>query len=106
MSLSASNVRGNTKKAVINSVFFIGYSTGCIAGPQLWKSNAAPRYSEGVICSIVAWALLYPVMIWYWWLNSTENKRRDQLQAQTDLGHYVAGEDVTDKEDLTFRYTT
>lgn len=107
MSLSASNVRGNTKKAVVNATFFIGYASGCIAGPQLWKSDAAPRYFEGVVCSIVAWVVLYPVMGYYWWLNTQENKRRDALlEGQGVVRAYVAGEDVTDKEDLTFRYTT
>lgn len=36
MSLLASNIRGNTKKATVNSLFNIGYCVGFIVGPQLW----------------------------------------------------------------------
>jgi MFS family permease len=36
MSMLASNVRGNTKKATINALFNIGYCVGFIVGPQLW----------------------------------------------------------------------
>lgn len=63
MSLSASNVRGNTKKAFVNAVFFVGYSTGCIAAPQLWTQP--PRYSAGVICALVDWGLVYIFIPWY-----------------------------------------
>lgn len=42
-SMIASNVQGNTKKSTISNIFFVGYTTGCIAGPQLWTSQDAPR---------------------------------------------------------------
>ncbi|KAK4505389.1 hypothetical protein PRZ48_003352 [Zasmidium cellare] len=103
MSLSASNVRGNTKKAFVNAVFFVGYSTGCIAAPQLWTEP--PRYSAGVICALVDWGLVYVFIPWYWWLCYRENKKRDRQQGQ-DIVSFIAGADVTDKEDKSFRYTT
>lgn len=43
-SMIASNVKGNTKKSVVSGIFFIGYTTGCICGPQLWQAVDAPRY--------------------------------------------------------------
>lgn len=103
MSLSASNCRGNTKKAFVNAMFFIGYCTGCIAAPQLWKDP--PRYRNGVICALVDWGLVYFVIPWYWWLCSRENKKRDREQGE-GMGAFVAGADVTDKDDRSFRYTT
>ncbi|KAJ4259547.1 hypothetical protein NW762_007476 [Fusarium torreyae] len=57
LSLSASNVKGNTKRALVNCMFFIGYCAGCIGSPQLWTHG--PRYREGVITSIVTWCLLH-----------------------------------------------
>ncbi|CAA9956601.1 Major facilitator superfamily transporter [Pyrenophora teres f. maculata] len=34
MSLNASNMRGNTKRSVVNTAYFIGYCSGCIGFPQ------------------------------------------------------------------------
>ena len=101
MSLSASNVRGNTKKAFVNAVFFVGYCTGVTAAPQLWTDP--PRYRNGVICALVDWGLIYVFIPWYWWLCWSENRKRDRLHA---TGGFLAGSDVTDRQDKTFRYTT
>lgn len=43
-SMIASNIKGNTKKSAVSNMFFIGYTTGCIVGPQLWTAQDAPRY--------------------------------------------------------------
>lgn len=105
MSLSASNVRGNTKKAVVNALFFVGYCTGCIAAPQLWTDP--PRYRKGVICALVDWGLVFLFVPLYWWLCWSDNKRRDEAQGESQvMDNFVAGADVTDKEDRSFRYTT
>lgn len=105
MSLSASNVRGNTKKAVINALFFVGYSTGCIAAPQLW--DHPPRYRAGVVCALVDWALVYVFIPWYWWVCWRDNRRREKVQGESEgMGAFLAGVDVTDRQDERFRYTT
>lgn len=103
MSLSASNVRGNTRKAFVNAVFFVTYSTGCIAAPQLWTTP--PRYSAGVICALVDWGLVYVFIPWYWWLCWRENRERDRQTGEA-IATFVAGADMTDKQDKGFRYTT
>jgi hypothetical protein len=46
LSLSASNVKGNTKRAVVNTMYFIGYCAGCVGTPQLWLSIQKPRYTQ------------------------------------------------------------
>ncbi|ODM23084.1 hypothetical protein SI65_00673 [Aspergillus cristatus] len=86
MSLSASNVKGNTKRAIVNTYFFIGLCVGCIAGPQLWEPSAAPRFFSGVTMGLSCW-------------------KRDREQG-VDSGPVTAyaGEDLTDKEDVLFRY--
>ncbi|KAF2772952.1 pantothenate transporter [Teratosphaeria nubilosa] len=103
MSLSASNVRGNTKKAVVNAVFFVGYCTGGVAAPQLWTKP--PRYINGVICALVNWCLVYVIIPYYWWTCKRENRKRDRMHGE-GMVQFVAGTDVTDKEDKAFRYTT
>lgn len=103
LSLSASNVKGNTKRAVVNSLFFIGYCVGCIAAPQLWQHK--PKYFEGVVTAIVTWCLLFVVTGLYWYICARDNNKRELELAQGIVGEEIpAGADVTDKEDRSFRY--
>jgi len=111
LSLSASNVKGNTKRAIVNTMFFIGYCAGCIGSPQLWTEK--PRYTKGVITSIVTWCLLFIAVIIYRFLCVFDNKKRDSILDSSTDGHYHEVEidenglprtDLTDKEDQIFRY--
>lgn len=106
MSLNASNVRGNTKKSIVNTLYFIGYCTGGIAFPQLWSSTDAPRYIRGLICSLVAWSLFIVLMFVYWAVAARRNHSRAKLAEESILHEYEPGADVTDFEDKTFRYST
>lgn len=112
LSLSASNVKGNTKRAVVNTMFFIGYCAGCIGSPQLWTKR--PRYTEGVIAAIVTWCLLFVVIVAYRAACVRDNRRRDDAAASgssetvrdVDLDENGAPRwDLTDKEDGLFRYS-
>jgi len=106
LSLSASNVKGNTKRAVVNTLFFIGYCAGCIGAPQLWLSNQKPRYTQGLITDLVAWVLLWVAVATYWYLCHSENKERDaREEAGEESAGFEKGQDVTDKEDISFRYS-
>jgi hypothetical protein len=112
LSLAASNFKGNTKRAIVNGMFFIGYCTGCIASPQLWTHR--PRYTSGVITSIVTWCLLFCVVILFRFLCVWDNKKRDEQAANSDpmsVEQHVALDenglpqtDLTDKQDREFRY--
>lgn len=103
LSLSASNVKGNTKCAMVNTFFFIGYCVGCVAGPQAWTKP--PRYLAGVILDIVIWALLFVAIVGYWYVCARDNARRDREQASGDAVTESEDIDVTDKEDKSFRYS-
>lgn len=105
LSLSASNVKGNTKRAVVNTMYFIGYCAGCIGAPQLWKADQKPRYIQGVITDLVAWGLLLVATAGYWYCCASENKRRDAIQGDEYVSPFEKGADITDGEDLTFRYS-
>ncbi|KAL5002725.1 major facilitator superfamily domain-containing protein [Aspergillus recurvatus] len=117
LSLVASNVKGNTKRAVVNAMFFIGYCAGCIASPQLWTHR--PKYLEGLITALVTWGLLIFTTIIYRVLCITDNKRRER-EGQEQHGSGLEGEggvgygdigggaetiDLTDKQDRAFRYS-
>lgn len=116
-SMMATNVKGNTKKSVVSSLFFIGYSVGCISGPQLWQAQDAPRYTKGCISSLISWALLVLTYAGYYFYLRHENKKRTALvsavveETGTNDGkveEHVGVEidsDLTDKQDLKFLYT-
>ena len=111
LSLFASNFKGNTKRAIVNTMFFIGYCAGCIGSPQLWTHK--PRYTEGVITSIVTWCLLFVAVVVYRMLCVWDNKKRESRGglSPTDTSQDVVLDengqprtDFTDKEDKHFRY--
>ncbi|KAF5500222.1 putative transporter [Colletotrichum siamense] len=113
LSLTASNVKGNTKRAIVNAMFFIGYCAGCIGAPQLWTEK--PRYFKGVVTAIVTWCLLFTVIVAYRWLCSRDNAEREAAASSGQGAEYSenvvlddAGapvNDLTDKEDRQFRYS-
>lgn len=115
ISLTASNVKGNTKRAIVNAMFFIGYCAGCIGAPQLWTHK--PRYFSGVVTAVVTWCLLFLAIVWYRYVCHKDNSRR---AAEEDAGIGGASNargglalldgtgalksDLTDREDREFRY--
>ncbi|CAH0054052.1 unnamed protein product [Clonostachys solani] len=113
LSLSASNIKGNTKRATVNTMFFIGYCAGCIGSPQLWTES--PRYTNGVITAIVTWVTLYVVSGLYRVICTRENKKRDLAMAESGpqaSTHVVLDKngmpktDLTDIDDKMFRYSS
>ena len=104
LNLSASNVKGNTKRSIVYTYYFSGYSVGCIAATKFWKAGAAPRFKEGVITAIVTWCLLIIFMGSYWLICRAENHRRELAAGTNHESTEKSREDMTDKEDLLFRY--
>jgi hypothetical protein len=116
LSLTASNVKGNTKRSVVSAVFFIGYCAGCIGAPQLWTEK--PRYFKGVVAGLVTWCLLFVVVIAYRFVCMRDNVSREKVanEAAGEDGIIAHGEvildrygapktDLTDREDSRFRYS-
>ncbi|TQN67550.1 putative transporter, partial [Colletotrichum shisoi] len=108
LSLTASNVKGNTKRAIVDAMFFVGYCAGCIGAPQLWTEK--PRYFNGVVAAIVTWCLLFVEIIVYRYLCSRDNSKRDAGLSGAQSSGTGHGEvtlddggapdsDMTDKQD-------
>lgn len=116
LSLQTANTSGHTKKVVTNAVLFLGYCTGNIAGPFFYKADQSPRYELGIWSMIVSHLLEVVVVITLRILLSRENKRRDMIQGiedgeSDDLKEArererdrTAFSDMTDRENLNFRY--
>lgn len=116
LSLSTANIAGHTKKVVTNAVLFLGYCTGNIAGPFFYKAEQAPTYPLGIWSMIVSHLIEICIVLTLRFLLKHENARRDRLQgvgkwaraeadgaAERDLDATAFG-DLTDKENLNFRY--
>jgi len=117
LSLQIANTAGHTKKVVTNAVLFLGYCTGNIAGPFFYKTSQAPTYPLGIWSMIVSHLLEVCVICLFWFTLRSENKRRDRIQGHEgltadQLAEKVKGEahdrtafaDLTDRENLNFRY--
>ncbi|KAJ3940519.1 uncharacterized protein N0V96_009523 [Colletotrichum fioriniae] len=106
LSLQTANIAGHTKKVVTSACLFLGYCVGNIAGPFFYKSDQAPKYELGIWSMIVAHLLEVVVVIALRFLLKWENDRRDRMQgevAEVDLDATAFG-DLTDRENLNFRY--
>ncbi|OAL71791.1 MFS transporter [Trichophyton violaceum] len=115
----ASNVAGSTKRSVSAALVTASFSIGNIIGPQTFQAKDAPRYIPAKIAVLATQAcgavLAVCLLGYYIW----ENKRRDRVAAQnsqalpvsedTTLSQTTSAEqkkwdNLTDKENLTFRY--
>ncbi|KAJ9636855.1 hypothetical protein H2199_007849 [Coniosporium tulheliwenetii] len=110
--LMSSNVKGNTKKAVVGAIFFVFYCVGCISGPQLWQRQDAPRYYKGCIASVTSWGLLIISFLAYSYSAKYSNRKRDREALEGRQGSVVADNnigvsvdsDLTERQDRAFRY--
>lgn len=69
-------------------------------GPQTFRDEDAPRYAPAlitlVVCNIMTILLLSALFAYY----KYQNKIRDRM----DVAPPPEGEDLTDKENMAFRY--
>lgn len=105
LSLNASNTRGNTRKAVVNNTFFIGYCLAAIIGPQWWNYSKDPTYHTGLTVNIVFWGVFEVFLIGYRYMCIRENKKRDEMAERGEIPDYDDATDLTDKDDMYHRYS-
>jgi len=108
-SLMSSNIAGHTKKGMVNMFMFAGYCVGFICGPQFFLTKEAPLYPTGFKTMIVTFAIIMLSPGLHWLYLTWEDRKRDERAVQTageDV--YVHNEeflDLTDKQQVHFRYT-
>ncbi|KUI63989.1 hypothetical protein VM1G_10738 [Cytospora mali] len=103
-SYAGANYSGHTKKVTMNAILLMSFCLGNIIGPLTFKGKDAPEYIPAKIAIVVTTAFaccMTAVLMAYY---AYENKRRDKLGAGVE--HKENGEflDLTDKENLEFRY--
>ncbi|RJE23435.1 Allantoate [Aspergillus sclerotialis] len=114
LSILTGNIAGHTKKVVTNAMIFLGVCAGNIAGPFFYKSDQAPGYALKIWSMIVANFVEIALILILGFVLAWENRRRDRAQGLVpgDNADYVrqleldrtAFSDLTDKENMNFRY--
>ncbi|OJD32040.1 mfs general substrate transporter [Diplodia corticola] len=113
LGLLATNVAGSTKRSVASGWVFVCYCVGQIAGPQFFKAAEAPAYKSGIVAMLCGFCLNLVLNLVLRWLYVRENERRDGLLVGKSEGEIAAMEeesrvqgfeDVTDGENVMFRY--
>ena len=105
VSMGTANVAGNTKKSFQAAVIFVFYTVGNISGPFWVKSETVgqhyPELWEGIIG---CYALVILLAILLYIMLMRENGRRDRLNLEEKEAERVAFDDLTDGENMYFRY--
>ncbi|KAG4415960.1 hypothetical protein IFR04_010910 [Cadophora malorum] len=109
-SMVTSNITGFTKKATVMSMVFVAYCVGRIVGPHFFLDSESPKYQTGMrtILSVFSIAAAIAIVLRIYLVR--ENARRDRaMEGVTveDMNRYIEVEDeldITDSEDLSFRY--
>jgi hypothetical protein len=109
ITLISRNVAGQTKKTIVVAANFISWAAGNAVGPQVFLERDAPRYFIAFATHLGCYSLLLLVLVFLRWHLMRENRKRDELAAagvrqanDADMVH--AFDDLTDRENVNFRY--
>lgn len=109
MALIARNIGGQTKKSVVIAANFIAWCVGNSIGPQVFLSWDAPRYFIAFAVQLACYTVLAFILVFLRFYLMRQNKKKDALAAAGvheahDSKNIHAFEDLTDRENLNFRY--
>ncbi|KAJ5517690.1 hypothetical protein N7453_000112 [Penicillium expansum] len=105
VSVYQANVAGHTKKITLYAWFYIAWATGNIIGPQTFRADQAPEYTGGTVAMIICYVVAMFAITAYGVVCHLSNKKRaEAIEARTAADHDWL--DMTDKENVGFKYTT
>ncbi|KAL3420353.1 allantoate permease [Phlyctema vagabunda] len=110
LTIVGQNVAGHTKRAFTNTMLFIIFAAGNIAGPFFFRTEDAPKYVLAITIILVCFcvALLCAVALRFYMVR--ENARRDRVYGVAESleekrdGMRLGMHDKTDLENPDFRY--
>jgi hypothetical protein len=110
MSMISRNIAGQTKKTTAVAANFIAWAVGNAIGPQVFLGRENPKYYTAFAVHLGCYSILVvTILVLRVWLIR-ENDRKERLRedgvrdAVHDVGRAHAFEDLTDRENLGFRY--
>jgi hypothetical protein len=122
---------GHTKKLTLNAMWLVGYSTGQMVAPQFWKAEYKPRNRVPWTIIITSYCCQIVIILFLRFYLVRQNKIREALEAAattpeelekfSEYGYLEVPDknapggvtrvkvekrflDVTDKQNLNFRY--
>ncbi|KAJ5546794.1 hypothetical protein N7494_004379 [Penicillium frequentans] len=105
VSVYQANIAGHTKKITLYAWFYIAWATGNIIGPQTFRADQAPEYTGGTVAMIVCYIVAMFAITAYGLVCHFSNKKRaDAIEGRMAADHDWL--DMTDKENVGFKYTT
>ncbi|RSH89200.1 hypothetical protein EHS25_002312 [Saitozyma podzolica] len=109
LSLITGNVGGSTKKVLASAAIFLGVAVGNIVGPYSFLASEAPTYRTGIIVCMCSRAAEIVVILALRMCFVIPNRSRDKKFSDGDERYDpmgVAWGDITDKQNLHFRYVS
>lgn len=103
LSMISRNIAGQTKKSVAVACNFIAWATAAAIGPQVFLSWDAPRYFIAFSTHLGCYSLLVVVIVLLRWHLKRQNAKKDAI-APFDPALRTAFDDLTDRENMNFRY--
>lgn len=107
LSMVTNNTGGNTKKLLVSAIIFVGVGVGNVVGPYAFINSEAPHYTTGIIVCMASRVAEICVILMLRFAFTIPNKLRDKKFAEGDARYdpnVTTYEDVTDKQNLHFRY--
>jgi MFS family permease len=97
------NYAGHSKKTTMSAIVLMSFCVGNIIGPKTFVDSDAPAYIPAKICIVafLSGAILLAVALEV--LYAMENRRRDRM-GEIQMPDDFELMDLTDKENLRFRY--
>jgi hypothetical protein len=100
------HISGHTKKVTTNAMIFIAYCVSNIIAPQFFEAHQAPLYPLGMGAILASYGLSLITIIAYMAYCARENRRRNLLDPTSGQKTHADTDfkDLTDKENIHFRY--
>ncbi|PYH80634.1 allantoate permease [Aspergillus uvarum CBS 121591] len=103
-SIAGANVAGHTKKVTMNAIVLMAFCLGNILGPLSFRTQDEPEYmpAKVAIVATVSVAILFTGLLKCYYIY--ENRRRDKNGRGEQHQENTEFLDLTDRENLEFRY--
>ena len=105
LSWPASNVSGQTKRAVSNALQISVGNLGAVIGTQIYRTENSPRYYVGHEVAMAYLFLNGIVVSTLWFILKRENAKRDRVvEERAQRGEPEISGDFVGDEDLRWRF--
>ncbi|OAL64557.1 allantoate permease [Trichophyton rubrum] len=103
-SIITANYAGHTKKVTMNAIILMAFCLGNILGPLTFKDEDAPEYVPAKLSIVVTMSITIVSIFFLRFYYIYENKRRDRKLEEGQVQPAADFLDITDRENLSFRY--